>query len=419
MQCGQRAPPLWRSAWQRCRCCWAREACSSLARSRTARPPRPCHVPLRHRGHRPDRLLRRPAAGAIAAHSRPSPSTARTRSLRGRAAALPRQRRRHRHRPDHRADVAAGSRREDDLGRGRGRRATASDSAGYDDWRAADDQGAVLADRLQRYRPGADDRRQLRLPFIDTDYFDFAYGDESAGERIIDSQYVERPSTSARRWAAADTMFGVNFADGRIKGYPTGRPPGRRARRSSSVYVRGNPDYGNNDFADNGDGTITDRATGLMWKQDDSGDGAELGGGAGLRARALEYLAATTTGGCRTPRSCRASSTTPRVAATDRPARRPSIPCSSTHDRDRGGRTGLRIYWTGPRTRGGRGAGRTWPSAGRWATCSGRWHGRPRRRRPAQRPQERRPRRLPATGSGPQGDAIRIFNYVRCVRAGS
>jgi len=27
-------------------------------------------------------------------------------------------------------------------------------------------------------------------PFIDTDYFDFAYGDTSAGERIIDAQYM-------------------------------------------------------------------------------------------------------------------------------------------------------------------------------------------------------------------------------------
>ena len=28
------------------------------------------------------------------------------------------------------------------------------------------------------------------VPFIDTDYFDFAYGDTDAGERIIDSQWA-------------------------------------------------------------------------------------------------------------------------------------------------------------------------------------------------------------------------------------
>ena len=38
-------------------------------------------------------------------------------------------------------------------------------------------------------------------------------------------------------------------------------------------YVRGNPAYGKNDFHDNGDGTITDRATGLMWQKADSGKG--------------------------------------------------------------------------------------------------------------------------------------------------
>jgi hypothetical protein len=38
-------------------------------------------------------------------------------------------------------------------------------------------------------------------------------------------------------------------------------------------YVRGNPAYGRNVFHDNGDGTITDRATGLMWAKADSGQG--------------------------------------------------------------------------------------------------------------------------------------------------
>jgi hypothetical protein len=37
--------------------------------------------------------------------------------------------------------------------------------------------------------------------------------------------------------------------------------------------VRGVTDYGINIFVDNGDGTVTDNATGLMWSQDDSGEG--------------------------------------------------------------------------------------------------------------------------------------------------
>ena len=35
-------------------------------------------------------------------------------------------------------------------------------------------------------------------------------------------------------------------------------------------YVRGNPDYGVNKFADNRDGTVSDSATGLMWQTNDS-----------------------------------------------------------------------------------------------------------------------------------------------------
>ena len=38
-------------------------------------------------------------------------------------------------------------------------------------------------------------------------------------------------------------------------------------------YVRGNPAYGVNDFVDGGDGTVTDRATGLAWSRTDSGTG--------------------------------------------------------------------------------------------------------------------------------------------------
>ncbi len=106
------------------------------------------------------------------------------------------------------------------------------------------------------------------IPFIDTDYFAFGYGDTAAGERIIDSQWV----TSTLYTADNSMMFGVNFADGRIKGYGMTQPGGDKL-----FYVRlcrGNADYGKNVFVDNGDGTVTDEATGLTWSQtDDGGDG--------------------------------------------------------------------------------------------------------------------------------------------------
>ena len=104
------------------------------------------------------------------------------------------------------------------------------------------------------------------IPFLDTNYFGFAYGGTSTnvGSRIIDAQdwsanyYV---STVMGGQAAA---FGYNFTDGRIKGYPP-------ANGNYVRYVRGNANYGVNNFTNNGDGTITDFATGLMWPQNDSG----------------------------------------------------------------------------------------------------------------------------------------------------
>jgi arylsulfatase A-like enzyme len=107
------------------------------------------------------------------------------------------------------------------------------------------------------------------VPFIDTDYFDFGYGDTGSGERIIDAQYASNTlyvSTTGN--AGVETLFGVNFADGRIKGYPLSRQG-----QDSTFYVmctRGNEDYGRNEFVANDDGTVTDRATDLMWALDDS-----------------------------------------------------------------------------------------------------------------------------------------------------
>jgi PKD repeat protein len=107
-------------------------------------------------------------------------------------------------------------------------------------------------------------------PFIDTNYFQFAYGDTSAGERIIDSQYAS--STLYVSTVAGASLFGVNFADGRIKGYGLAAPGG--GDKTFFVQcVRGNPSYGLNFFVDNGDQTIGDQATGLMWTKADSGAG--------------------------------------------------------------------------------------------------------------------------------------------------
>jgi len=79
------------------------------------------------------------------------------------------------------------------------------------------------------------------VPFIDTNYFDFAYGDTDAGERIIDAQYA-----TTSMYVDGELLFGVNFADGRIKGYPKYRPESGAANTMYFRMVRGNIDYGKN-----------------------------------------------------------------------------------------------------------------------------------------------------------------------------
>ncbi len=112
-------------------------------------------------------------------------------------------------------------------------------------------------------------------PFLDANYFDIGYGDTSAGERIIDGQYATSTLNitqvrSGITYNQMDGFFGVNFADGHIKTYETDPTYGDFYTRC----VRGNTDYGVNNFTDNGNETISDSATGLMWQKNDSGDPA-------------------------------------------------------------------------------------------------------------------------------------------------
>jgi len=112
-------------------------------------------------------------------------------------------------------------------------------------------------------------------PFIDTRYFHQPLGDASSGERQIDAQTWSSTVYRGNTMGKGETIFGVNFVDGRIKGYPKISP---RTRAPNAMYfrmVRGNPAYGVNRFVDNHDGTVSDLATGLMWQQADSLQGLD------------------------------------------------------------------------------------------------------------------------------------------------
>lgn len=107
--------------------------------------------------------------------------------------------------------------------------------------------------------------------FIDTNYFNQPLGNTNIGEREIDAQTWSSTEYVGRTMNNDETVFGVNFVDGRIKGYPKYKPGTGSANTMYFRMVRGNIDYGKNDFVDNDDNTISDIATGLMWQKSDDG----------------------------------------------------------------------------------------------------------------------------------------------------
>jgi len=106
-------------------------------------------------------------------------------------------------------------------------------------------------------------------PYINTKYFDFEY---SSDKRYIDAQYWTQTDYTSTTMNGAKTFFGVNFADGRIKGYPKYNKGQRGSTKFYLRLVRGNSQYGKNDFVDKKNGVILDNATKLSWMKKDSGD---------------------------------------------------------------------------------------------------------------------------------------------------
>lgn len=303
--------------------------------------------------------------------------------------------------------------------------------AGYDDWRLPTIKelySLILFTGTDPSGLTGDDTSGL-TPFLDP-VFTFRYGDPDAGERIIDAQYLSSTHYVGLTMGGDETLFGVNFADGRIKGYPLTGPLHPEGFPFFALFVRGD-DYGTNDFIDNGDGTVTDRATGLMWMQQDSGHlQAGEGGGGGLNWRqALAWADTLQHAGRDDWRLPSVKELQSLVDYTRSPLTHGTAAIdpvfASTPIVDEGGGSDFAFYWSGTTHANSQGLGfqgayvafgtgygfmEMPPGSGNHVLSD--VHGAGCQRSD---PKDGDPADYPV-GWGPQGDVIRIFNLVRCVR---
>lgn len=254
------------------------------------------------------------------------------------------------------------------------------------------------------------------IPYLKTDYFDFEYDEHL----LFASQYWSSSIYKIQgvQPDGKEGAFGMNFADGHIKAYGTGKYFGS----STTVHVpgcfvravRGEENvYGVNNFTNNGDGTVTDNSTGLMWQQAD--DGNEYNWQEALQYAENSKLAGHTD--WRLPNTKELQSIVD-YDATSFPAIDDVFSCTEITDETANGTNGYGWYWTGTTHGDFKYAGNyvcfgaAWSKENSSATTYYDWHGAGAQRADpkAGDPSDYELSSINAT------DLIRISNFVRLVR---
>jgi len=300
--------------------------------------------------------------------------------------------------------------------------------AGQTDWRLPNIKTMYSLINFSGEDPFSDNTSNL-TPFIDTNYFDFSYGDTTAGERVIDMQYATSTFYVSTTMGGSETMFGVNLADGRIKGYGTG---GMGGGKTFAVHcVRGESNYAINNFSDNNNNTISDNATGLMWEKNDSQIGMNWDS-------AISYCESGSTAGYTDWRLPNAKELQSIVDYTRSPDTSNSAAIDSVFNStsiiNEGGAIDWGFYWTNTTHKSGNGLGANavYVAFGRalgymnnqWVDVHGAGAQRSSMKSDSGQIDNSYTIVTDANGNqalahGPQGDVVRVNNYVRCVRTDS